>query len=138
MGQSAAMQLAIRCKDPALPSPPPPSVLGTKGSMGFFLLAWGDPDVSPSPYPSCPKVMFSLNRRLSSRSSWVMWHHFSLQTSKQILYREASTPPSRPTKRWATHAVLASGAARRGPQVHSTHGHSCFRRPQLIDFTPPS
>lgn len=33
----------------------------------------------PCPYPSCPKVMFSLKRRLSSRSSCVMWHHFSLQ-----------------------------------------------------------
>lgn len=30
-------------------------------------------------HPSCPKVMFSLKRRLSSLSSCVMWHHFSLQ-----------------------------------------------------------
>lgn len=34
-------------------------------------------------HPSCPKVMFSLKRRLSSRSSWVMWHHFSLQGMSQ-------------------------------------------------------
>lgn len=42
---------------------------------------WQGPTVlSPRPaHPSCPKVMFSLKRRLSSRSSCVMWHHFSLQ-----------------------------------------------------------
>lgn len=34
-------------------------------------------------HPSWPKVMFSLNLELSSFSSWVIWHHFSLQVQKQ-------------------------------------------------------
>lgn len=46
----------------------------------------------PCSHPSCPKVMFSLNRRLSLRSSWVMWHHFSLQAQGT---GEGSRMPSR-------------------------------------------
>lgn len=47
-------------------------------------------------HPSCPKVMFSLNRRLSSRSSWVMWHHFSLQA--QEVTGEGAQSPLRPSR----------------------------------------
>lgn len=49
-----------------------------------------------SAYPSCPKVMFSLNRKLSSRSSWVMWHHFSLQMYEQ-------KPITRKCQHWVTY-----------------------------------
>lgn len=50
---------------------------------------------SPCPaHPSCPKVMFSLKRRLSSRSSCVMWHHFSLQRTNPFWHRHhPGTPP---------------------------------------------
>ena len=58
-------------------------------------------------HPSCPKVMFSLNRRLSSRSSWVMWHHLSLQ--EQGGQRGASGPrPRRSTLPCSDLQVLAS------------------------------
>lgn len=58
-------------------------------------------------YPSCPKVMFSLNRRLSSRSSWVMWHHLSLQAQEG--QRGASSPcPRHSTLPCSDLQVLAS------------------------------
>lgn len=44
-------------------------------------------------HPSCPKVMFSLKRRLSSRSSCVMWHHFSLQGTSPF---GTTVPPPNP------------------------------------------
>lgn len=47
----------------------------------------------PGPHPSCPKVMFSLKRRLSFLSSWVMWHHFSL---KAQVTGEGLRTPSHP------------------------------------------
>lgn len=50
-------------------------------------------------YPSCPNVMFSLKRRLSSRSSWVMWHHFSLQAqvTGEGVQSATVSPATRPT-----------------------------------------
>lgn len=58
-------------------------------------------------HPSCPKVMFSLNRRLSSRSSWVMWHHLSLQAQEG--QQGASGPrPRRSTLPCSDLQVLAS------------------------------
>lgn len=38
--------------------------------------------------------MFSLNRRLSSRSSCVMWHHFSLQAQGTGKGIQSATAPS--------------------------------------------
>lgn len=62
-------------------------------------LSEGDPGSrgrgsGPCSYPSCPKVMFSLNRRLSSRSSCVMWHHFSLQAQGTGEGVQSATAPS--------------------------------------------
>lgn len=67
---------------------PPPHPLGHEG-RGF------GPQCS---HPSCPNVMFSLKRRLSSRSSWVMWHHFSLQAqvTGQGVQSAAASPATRP------------------------------------------
>lgn len=60
--------------------------------------------------------MFSLNRRLSSRSSWVMWHHFSLWAQEGQDGLQNGLGPSLPcsvelvvcTGSW-THGDLAWG-----------------------------
>lgn len=52
----------------------------------FFFFQYffhGIPDQCHATHPSWPKVMFSLNLELSSFSSWVIWHHFSLNVQKQ-------------------------------------------------------
>lgn len=69
---------------------------------------------SPCPaHPSCPKVMFSLKRRLSSRSSCVMWHHFSLQGTSQSGTTLSPRPPQDPL----------SASSRPGPRCWRTGGH---------------
>lgn len=58
----------------------------------------GPTALSPRPaHPSCPKVMFSLKRRLSSRSSCVMWHHFSLQGTSPFGTTDPPGPPASPS-----------------------------------------
>lgn len=41
-------------------------------------------DLQSFPHPSWPKAMFSSILELSSLSSWVMWHHFSLEHRTQF------------------------------------------------------
>lgn len=44
-------------------------------------------DLQSFPHPSWPKAMFSSILELSSLSSWVMWHHFSLEHRTQFQSR---------------------------------------------------
>lgn len=63
--------------------------------------------------------MFSLKRRLSSRSSWVMWHHFSLWTQEGQDGIQNGLGPSLPAL-WSCLSALPLGHRDLPWQVIST------------------